>query len=236
LTAYVRVSFSNDDLKGKNVYSLIKLDQIDKSLHEYTQEFNNSYSYWKDDISVKVAAYPYIGGLKNGSVRADLMTNWQTGKCATLMELQTDAAKNSLWRSSTVITPRSGSLNSHHNKGKPPMLQSTSKRHHPIVFKHQTTSSHGGFGASGSKDTSNTLRVWGQPKDINADFQGSSKSTTFGKHLKRESSNIRNYDSWNKAKKRLTADEINIRRNIGACMNCGEAGNVFNDCPKPKPL
>jgi len=63
LTAYV--------LEGKHLYSLIKLDQIDKSLHEDTQEFNNSYSYWKDAISVKVAAYLYIRGLKNGSVRAD---------------------------------------------------------------------------------------------------------------------------------------------------------------------
>ena len=45
LTAYVRVNFSNEDLEGKNLYSLIKLDQIDKSLHEYAQEFNSSYSY-----------------------------------------------------------------------------------------------------------------------------------------------------------------------------------------------
>ena len=36
LIAYVRVSFSNEDLEGKNIYSLINLDQIDKSLHEYT--------------------------------------------------------------------------------------------------------------------------------------------------------------------------------------------------------
>ncbi len=42
LTAFVRVSFSNRDLEGKNLYSLIKLDQGDKSLHEYTQEFNSS--------------------------------------------------------------------------------------------------------------------------------------------------------------------------------------------------
>ena len=63
LTAYIRVDFSNEDLEDKNIYSLIKLDQIDKSLREYTREFNNSYIYWKDDISVKVAAYLYIGGL-----------------------------------------------------------------------------------------------------------------------------------------------------------------------------
>jgi hypothetical protein len=105
--------------------------------------------------------YMYIGGLKNGSVRADLMTNWQTGKYATLMDLQTTDAKQSLWRSSRVITPMSDSSSSHHNKGKTLMLQSTSKRHYPIVFKHHTPSSHGSFGASGSNDTSNTLRVWG---------------------------------------------------------------------------
>jgi len=44
LTTYVRVNFSNKDLEGKNLYSLIKLDQVDKSRHEYTQKFNNSYS------------------------------------------------------------------------------------------------------------------------------------------------------------------------------------------------
>ena len=80
LTTFVRVIFTNEDLEGKNLYSLIKLDQGDKSFHEYSQEFNSSYSYWKDYIAVKVAVYLYIGGLKNGSVRADFMFNWQTGK------------------------------------------------------------------------------------------------------------------------------------------------------------
>ena len=37
LTTYVRVSFPNEDLEGKNLYSLIKVEQGDKSLHEYTQ-------------------------------------------------------------------------------------------------------------------------------------------------------------------------------------------------------
>jgi len=47
-----------------NLYFLIKLDELDKSLHEYTHEFNISYSNWKGDISVKAVAYLYIGGLK----------------------------------------------------------------------------------------------------------------------------------------------------------------------------
>ena len=60
--------------------------------------------------------------------------------------------------------------------------------------------------------------------------------TTFDKHLKRELSTPgRNYDSWNKTRKRLSTEDINIRRNTRACMNCGEVGYVFNDCPKPKP-
>ena len=77
---------------------------------------------------------------------------------------------------------------------------------------------------------------WGRLKDAKEDFQGSSKSTTFDKHSKREySANNKNYDSWNKAKKQLSTDEINRRRNTGACINCGEVGHVFNVCSKPKP-
>jgi hypothetical protein len=76
LTVYVRVSFRNEDLEGIYLYSLIKLDHFDKPLHEDTHEFNSSNSYWKDDISVNSAAYLYIGGLKVGALRADLMTNW----------------------------------------------------------------------------------------------------------------------------------------------------------------
>jgi hypothetical protein len=44
-----------------------------------------------------------------------------------------------------------------------------------------------------------------------------------------------NYDSWNKAKDKLTADEYNKRRRTKACINCGEVGHAFSDYPKPKP-
>ncbi len=223
-------------MEGKNLYSLIKLDQGDKSLHEYTQEFNNPYGYWKDDIAVKVAVYLYIGGLKNGSARADFMFDCQTSKYATLMDLQNDATKNSLWRSSTIITPRMGGSNSHHVKGKAPMPAPMSKRLQPTGFGQNTFGSHGSFGASTSKGVSNTTKLCGHFKSAKADFKESSKSTTCNKHSKRKrSDNNKNYDSWNKAKKRLTPDENNRRRSTGACMNCGEVGHVFKGCPKPKP-
>jgi hypothetical protein len=150
LTAYARVSFSNKYLEGKNLYSLIKLDKGDKSLHEYTQEFNSSYSCWKDDIAVKVAVYMYIGGLKNGSVRAGLIFNWQFGKYATLMDFQNDVATNSLWRSSTIITPSMGGSNSHHGKGKAPMPPPMFKRPQPAGFGQNTFGSYGNFGANSS--------------------------------------------------------------------------------------
>ena len=85
---------------------LITLDQFDKSLLEYTHELKSSYSYWKDGISVKAAAYLYIGGLKVKALRADLMTNWQACKYDSLIALQNVAAKKSLWRSPTVNIPR----------------------------------------------------------------------------------------------------------------------------------
>jgi hypothetical protein len=68
----------------------------------YTHGFNSSYFCWKDDISIKVAAYGYSGGLKVG----DVMTNWHAGKYTSLNALQNDAAKIFLWRSAVVITPK----------------------------------------------------------------------------------------------------------------------------------
>jgi len=116
------------------------------------------------------------------------------------------------------------------------MTHPTSKRHQPFVYGQNTFGTHGNFGSNGSKGISYTKGSWGHPKDAKADFKGPSKSTTFDKNLKRERSKSgRNHDSWNKAKKRMSTDDINARRNTSACMNYGEMGHVFNDCPKPKP-
>jgi hypothetical protein len=87
LITYVRVGFSIEDIEGKNLYFPIRLQQGDKSLTNYTQEFNSSYAYWKNSIDIKAAVYIYIGGLKNGSLRADLMTNWQCGKYTSIIAL-----------------------------------------------------------------------------------------------------------------------------------------------------
>ena len=75
LIDYIQVGFSIKDVEGKNLYILFRLDQGEKYLHDYTQEFNTAYAWWKNSIDIKAAVYMYISGLKNGSLRAYLGTN-----------------------------------------------------------------------------------------------------------------------------------------------------------------
>ena len=152
LTAYVRVSFSNEDLEGINLYSLIKFDQFDKYYHEYTQEFDSSYPYWKDDISVKAASYLYIRGLRVGALRADLMTNWQIVKYDSLIDLHNIATKNSSRRSAAINTPRNGSSATTQNNGKAHVSMPSYKRLHGSIGQ----SSHKSFGGNRSKGASSS--------------------------------------------------------------------------------
>jgi hypothetical protein len=95
LDAYVRVVFSNTYLEGHNLSSRIKMDRFKKSLHDYTLDFNSSYSYRKNYISLKVRAYMYIGGLRTDALRANLTTDWQATKYASLIALKSNVAKYS---------------------------------------------------------------------------------------------------------------------------------------------
>ena len=66
--------------------------------------------------SNKAAVCIYIGGLMNGALRADLMTNWQYGKYNSIIALHNNAAKNCLWRASSsafVASTPSNSFTDH---------------------------------------------------------------------------------------------------------------------------
>ena len=82
------------------------------------------------------------------------------------MDLQYVAAKNSWWRSSTTITPRTGGSNSHHGKGKAPMLPPMSGfgQKYSAGFGQNTLGTHGSFGYISNKDVSNTMKSWGRSK------------------------------------------------------------------------
>jgi len=96
---------------------------------------------------------------------------------------------------------------------------------------------HNNFGGNGSKGASATKSNWGQPKDVKANLKSPVKSCNSDKKIKYEkaASCSKSYDSWNKAKANLTENEFNKRRRANACINCGEIGHKFFNCPKPKP-
>ena len=194
-----------------NLHSLIKLDQFDKSLcHEYTQEFNSSYSYWKDDISVMAAAYLYTGGLKVGALRAYLMTYWQACKYDSLLTLQNDVAKKSLWHSDAVNIPRNSSSATTQNRGRAPMPMPSYKRPHGNIGQ-SCFGSHNSFGGNGSKCAFGCKLNWGHLKDAKAYLKIPLKSYNSDKKVKHEktTSCSKCYDSWNKAKAKLTKGDFN---------------------------
>ena len=117
------------------------------------------------------------------------------------------------------------------------MTQPTFKRHHPIIYgQNNSGRSNGNFRGNGNKGISNNKGQHGQSKNAKVNFKRHNKSTIFDKGLKWErSTSDRNYDSWNIAKRRLLAEELNKRQKTNAYINCCKAGRVFNGCPKPKP-
>ena len=73
-------------------------------------------------------------------------------------------------------------------------------------------------------------------KDAKSNFKSPLKSYKSKTKFKHENTTLgfKSYDSWNKAKAKLTEDEFNKRRRTNACINFGEVGHKFSNCLKPK--
>ena len=108
------------------------------------------------------------------------------------------------------------------------------KRSHGSIGQ-SSHDSHNDFGCNGSKSASASKLNWGHPKDAKANFKSPSKSYIPDKKVKYEkaTSSSKSYDSWNKAKAKLTEDEFNKRHRTNVFINCGEVGHKFSNCPKP---
>jgi len=130
-----------------------------------------------------------------------------------LLTLQNDAAKNSLWRSAAVNIPRKSSSATTHNMGKLPMPMPSYGRPHGSIGQ-STHGSHTNFGGNGSKGIFDSKLNWGHLKDAKADFKSPLKSYNSDEKANNEktSSGSKSFDSWNKAKAKLTEDEFNRRR------------------------
>jgi hypothetical protein len=107
-------------------------------------------------------------------------------------------------------------------------------RHLHHIFK-KTSVNIGSFSNNGSKDFSDSKKL-SKPKD------GASTSKSFTKSIGIDTISKRKvaftnkpFESWNKAKSKLTGEEYNKHRITNSCINCGNAGHKFSGFTKPKP-
>ncbi len=88
------------------------------------------------------------------------------------------------------------------------------------------------------KSNKNDTKQW--PKAPKWSSKGNASPDSKGKSFDSKKRKVafekdKPFESWNKAKAKLTEEEYNKRRRTNACINCGEVGHQFSDCPKPKP-
>jgi hypothetical protein len=141
--------------------------------------------------------------------------------------LQNDVAKNNLWRSAAVNVRENSCSATTQNKGKTRVPMPSFRRPHGSIGL-SNHGSHNNFGGNGSQGASSSKLTWGHLKDAHSDFKSPSKSYVSDIKLKHEkaTSGSKSYDSWNKAKAKLTDDKFNKRRRTNACINCGEFGHI----------
>jgi hypothetical protein len=111
----------------------------------------------------------YIGGLKVGALRANLMTNWQANKYDSLIALHNDVAKNSLWRSAAVNNPRNSISATTHIRGKAHAPLPSYKSPHGSIGR-SSHGSHNIFGGNESEGAFGSKLTWGHLKDAKAYF------------------------------------------------------------------
>jgi hypothetical protein len=160
----------------------------------------------------------YIGG-KNGSLRVDLRTNWQTSKYLSIIALHNDAAKDSLWRPTSAFTHRTNSNINGNRKGKGVAFIPS--------FKNPIGSS-GNFSNNGSKQFSDSKKMSKSKNGASTSKSFTTKSVGIDKKSKRKVAfTNKPFESYNKAKSKLNEEEYNKRRRTNACINCGEVGHKF---------
>jgi hypothetical protein len=95
---FVRSSFVVKDYQAEHLQLLIKCEQNGPHHSEYIRKFNDSYSFWKSEISEKCAVYLFVLGLRSGPLRADLMFAYGLRKFKSLCELPLHASRSILSR------------------------------------------------------------------------------------------------------------------------------------------
>jgi hypothetical protein len=87
------------DYQAENLNLLVKLEQGNLDVPEYTRKFNDYYKFWKPEVSEIFGTYLYIMGLRSGPLRADLMSAYSLGQFNSLSDLQFHAARSNMCKS-----------------------------------------------------------------------------------------------------------------------------------------
>jgi len=75
------------DYHDGHLQILMKLEQNGLEISDYIRKFNDSYTFWKSEISEKCVVYLFVLGLRSGPLRADLVSAYGLGKFKSLSEL-----------------------------------------------------------------------------------------------------------------------------------------------------
>ena len=75
-----------------------KVEQNGLDISEYMCKFNDSYIFWKSEISEKCDVYLFVVGLRSCPLRTDLMSAYGLGTFKSLSELQLRASRRALSR------------------------------------------------------------------------------------------------------------------------------------------
>jgi hypothetical protein len=218
LVDLVRSSFVIKDYQAESLNLLLKLEQGNSDVPDYTRKFNDLYSFWKPEVSEKIGTYLYIMGLHSSPLRTDLMSAYSLGKFNSLSDLQLHAARSNLCR--LPATSRVDAQRQLPPPGSKPYGSGKS------IWKKQKYSEGGrserfdkkkrSVGASGSEGYGHGNSSHGQKRKLPPHEQ-------------------KKKDSWIKAKQKLSQAEFQQRIKTGSCINCGEHGHIFEACTKPKP-
>ncbi len=207
------------DYQAENLNLLVKLEQGNSDVPDYTRKFNDYYSFWKPEVSEKFGTYLYIMGIRCGPLRADLMSAYSLEQINSLFDLQLHAARSNLCR--LPATSRVDVQRQLHSTGSKPSGSGKGS------WKKQKYLE-GGRSKCYDKSNKPSVGAYG------SEGHGHGNSS-IGHKRKLPPHEQKKKDSWIKAKQKLSPAEFQQRIKTGSCINYGEQGQIFEACTKPKP-
>ena len=204
LVDLVRSDFVKKVYQAENSNLLVKLEQGNLDVPDYTRKFNDYGCFGKSEIFKKHWTYLYIMGLYSSPLRADLMSAYSLDKFNSLLEFQLHAARSNLcrllatsWADSQRQLQLADFKASGSSKDNWKRQNNHSEGGRPHHFDKPHRSYVGAFGSEGHRHGNSSL--W-QKRKLHPREQ-----------IKK--------DSWINAKPKLSLAEFQQRIMTGSCIN-----------------